>query len=210
MGEAGQEVLDIGCGTGHYTQAFAEAGFSATGIDLNGDMIDAARKKYPHCRFRVMDMREISRLEKKFNLIFALGNVVAHLPGIDLNQFLEGVKSCLAGVGLWIFQTVNWDYILAQRQYTFPVKRIETTGLVFHREYDPLSSDKVMFKTSLKSGNDILFTDSAPLYPVTSADYIRLHREIGFKMAGHYADFHKNPYSSSDDKANIMVHQKKS
>jgi SAM-dependent methyltransferase len=206
----GQKILDIGCGSGHYTRALAEDGFAAIGIDLDGDMIESARTKYPGARFFLMNMLDIDRLKTKFNLIFAIGNVIAHIPQSELINFLKKVRDCLHPNGYWVFQVVNWDYILKTTTYTFPVKQIGTADFEFHREYDPISSEKVTFKTCLKSGDDILFTESVPLYPVNSADYIRRHREMGFKLAGHYADFQKKRYVTHLDKANIFVYQIKS
>jgi len=42
-----KDILDIGCGTGHYCGRFAGDGFDACGIDLDREMINTARKKYP-------------------------------------------------------------------------------------------------------------------------------------------------------------------
>ena len=39
----GKRVLDIGCGEGRHTRAFAEAGFEAVGIDLQYKALDRAR-----------------------------------------------------------------------------------------------------------------------------------------------------------------------
>lgn len=40
---SGQKVLDVGCGGGILTEALAKCGARATGIDLSGDSIEAAR-----------------------------------------------------------------------------------------------------------------------------------------------------------------------
>lgn len=41
----GMNVLDIGCGTGRFTELLAQAGASMTGIDRSASMLAAARKK---------------------------------------------------------------------------------------------------------------------------------------------------------------------
>lgn len=43
--------LDIGCGTGNYTNALAEEGLVIEGIDISEEMLNKAKKKYPHLRF---------------------------------------------------------------------------------------------------------------------------------------------------------------
>jgi ubiquinone/menaquinone biosynthesis C-methylase UbiE len=54
-------VLDIGCGTGNFTFALAEAGFLATGIDAYDALVELAREKrramhVPNLAFRQTDL----------------------------------------------------------------------------------------------------------------------------------------------------------
>ena len=44
-------VVDVGCGTGHVTQALAERGLSVTGIDPSPGMLAIARRHYPTLTF---------------------------------------------------------------------------------------------------------------------------------------------------------------
>ena len=43
----GQKWLDLGCGTGNYTAALAQAGADIVGVDPSEDMLRQAREKYP-------------------------------------------------------------------------------------------------------------------------------------------------------------------
>ena len=40
------EMLELGCGTGHWTQFFCDEGFHVTGVDESGAMLEQARAKH--------------------------------------------------------------------------------------------------------------------------------------------------------------------
>lgn len=43
--EKGSKILDIGCGTGNFSIKLEKMGFKVVGIDISGEMLEAARKK---------------------------------------------------------------------------------------------------------------------------------------------------------------------
>ena len=46
--EPGARLLEIGCGTGHFSELFAESGFEVTGLDISMGMLKtAAEKNFP-------------------------------------------------------------------------------------------------------------------------------------------------------------------
>jgi trans-aconitate methyltransferase len=49
----GEQILDLGCGTGDLTNEIANAGAVPFGIDLSSSMIETARRKYPDIQFSV-------------------------------------------------------------------------------------------------------------------------------------------------------------
>lgn len=51
-----KDVLEVGCGTGHWTTFFAKQGFNITGIDISEKMIEKAKSKnIPNTKFEVID-----------------------------------------------------------------------------------------------------------------------------------------------------------
>ena len=66
----GERVLDLGCGTGHLTDAIAESGAEAFGLDANAAMIHVARETYPHLRFEVADAHDM-RLDQPVDAVFS-------------------------------------------------------------------------------------------------------------------------------------------
>jgi SAM-dependent methyltransferase len=53
----GEEILDIGCGTGQLTARIAESGATVTGFDSSPQMISEAGAHFPQVRFFVADVR---------------------------------------------------------------------------------------------------------------------------------------------------------
>jgi SAM-dependent methyltransferase len=48
---AGEQILDLGCGTGELTARLAATGAEVVGLDADGQMIDRARVRFPALRF---------------------------------------------------------------------------------------------------------------------------------------------------------------
>ncbi|HET8912501.1 MAG TPA: class I SAM-dependent methyltransferase [Ktedonobacteraceae bacterium] len=66
----GELILDLGCGTGHLTNAIAESGAQTIGIDSAESMIKTAQETYPNREFFVADARDFS-FEQPFDAIFS-------------------------------------------------------------------------------------------------------------------------------------------
>ena len=53
--QAGERILDLGCGTGQLTAKIAEMGAEVEGVEADGAMIAAAKANYPTLKFMVAD-----------------------------------------------------------------------------------------------------------------------------------------------------------
>jgi SAM-dependent methyltransferase len=71
----GERILDLGCGTGHLSQAIAASGAQVVGIDNSPEMITAARAAYPDIEFHAMDAR-VFTFSEPFDAVFS--NAVLH------------------------------------------------------------------------------------------------------------------------------------
>jgi trans-aconitate methyltransferase len=74
----GERILDLGCGTGHLTQAIADAGAEVVGLDASADMVECARREHPGLTFVEADARAFA-LEPAFDAIFS--NAALHWIG---------------------------------------------------------------------------------------------------------------------------------
>lgn len=97
-------VLDYGCGTGDLYKFFTRRGFTVkyTGVDINENFINLAKRKYPDCTFRVMNIDD-DELEGFYDYIFICGVFNLRVPGVqdDLKNALVNLfKHCNKGLAL--------------------------------------------------------------------------------------------------------------
>ena len=79
--QAGERVLDLGCGTGDLTAQLAAAGTRVLGLDASSDMVAEAQRKHPNQTFVVGDGQELS-YEREFDAVFS--NATLHwMPRAD-------------------------------------------------------------------------------------------------------------------------------
>lgn len=200
-------ILDIGCGTGHYTHKFSQKGYHATGIDLNKEMILHAKNSYPKTTFNILDLKNINDLNISFDTVYSTGNVIAHISKSELLIFLKNLKYIMQDGGMWIFQVLNFDYICTLNFYNLPI--IETKQRIFKRWYTEIKDTDLQFNTQLinKTNNQTLFKDTITLYPMKSKEYIDLHYSNGFKLKEQFASYLKEDYIKEKESANILVFQ---
>ena len=72
---AGEQILDVGCGTGQLTVEIAESGAEVTGIDSSAAMVEQARRNAPNLRFEVQDVCRLP-YRQEFDAVFS--NAVLH------------------------------------------------------------------------------------------------------------------------------------
>jgi SAM-dependent methyltransferase len=72
-GIAKPRLIEIGCGSGYYSEVFATmlaGGVDYTGIDYSDAMIARARSRYPAATFEVADATRLGHEDKAFDIVF--------------------------------------------------------------------------------------------------------------------------------------------
>jgi len=66
-------LLDVGCGTGHWSAFFGEQGFVVTGVDISPEMIEVAReKRIANASFEVADAHSLPFENGRFDVAAAI------------------------------------------------------------------------------------------------------------------------------------------
>ncbi|HEY4331581.1 MAG TPA: methyltransferase domain-containing protein, partial [Ilumatobacteraceae bacterium] len=94
-------VLDAGCGTGRIAIELAARGFDVTGVDLDVDMVAAARRKAPEVSWSVEDLARM-QLSRRFDLIAMPGNVMIYCEPADRRLIVHNMAQHLLPGGLLI------------------------------------------------------------------------------------------------------------
>lgn len=94
--QAGERILDLGCGEGTLTEKIAGTGAEVVGIDASGEMIAGAKARGLDAR--LMDAEQL-RFEHEFDGVFS--NAVLHWVR-DHDAMLEGVHRALKPGGRFV------------------------------------------------------------------------------------------------------------
>lgn len=96
IGVEGEDVLDIGCGSGFFTGLYLRKGARrVTGIDITDVSVNTLRGKFPSCAFFRIDISEsAAALEEKFDIINVF-DVLYHIT--DDSAFERAVVN----IGTW-------------------------------------------------------------------------------------------------------------
>lgn len=79
-------VLDIGTGSGLFAEGFYNRGLKVWGVDVNPEMVEAAKSYVPNGEFTVSTAEDIPFEDKSFDLVF-LGHVLH-----EVDDYLQTLK----------------------------------------------------------------------------------------------------------------------
>jgi len=148
--DGGARILDVPCGQGRHSIAFAKAGFKATGVDFNGNAIEQARKTAANqnipAEFVVADMREFSWTHP-FDAAFCFYGSFGYFDDAQNLRFASRVSEALRPGGRFLidaqvaeslfpkFRERDWHWvrqdpplrILEERRWSLESGSIEST-----------------------------------------------------------------------------------
>ncbi len=104
-------ILDLGCGPGLYTEIFAHAGHSVTGIDISGNSIDHAVRSAKEKGLNI-DYRNISYLDaelglEKYDLIVLIYTDLGVILPSERKSLLSSIHGALKDDGVFIFDVLK-------------------------------------------------------------------------------------------------------
>ena len=104
--DTASHLLEVGCGTGHWSNYFSDKGFKVTGVDISSKMIRiAAGKKIPNSHFEVANGRNLPFTDASFDTAAAITVLEFTLePEKIVSEMVRCVKK---GNGMLIIGVLN-------------------------------------------------------------------------------------------------------
>jgi SAM-dependent methyltransferase len=142
-------LLDVGCGTGVHAAAFARAGFSVTGVDVEPEFVRLARERRPDLPFVEADMRTLE-LPDRYDVVTSLFGVIGYARTPEgLHQAISRMAEHLAPGGVLVVEpwfepgvlTDGWISTHVARSPEIHVCRMSRTvvdGGLSHLEFEYL------------------------------------------------------------------------
>jgi ubiquinone/menaquinone biosynthesis C-methylase UbiE len=114
-----RELLELGCGTGHWTVFFNSLGFKITAIDQSETMIQIAKSKnIPNASFIKADAAALPFPDNSFNIV----TTVTMLEFVeDIDKILDEIERVLKHGGTFIVGCLNKESWLGKNKNNDPV-----------------------------------------------------------------------------------------
>ena len=157
---AGERLLDIGCGTGFFSEWFHSIGFSVTGIDVSNEMIARARlESNEGVLFQVADAKMIPYEDDSFDIVTF---VTSFEFMTDPDAVIKEALRIVSGEITFLMLNPNHELNVGR------IRKAETSGGVFRRSrlWTPAEMESQLEKYLPDSINmkTNCYSDDSPYY----------------------------------------------
>ena len=97
---AGARALDVGCGAGRWSRLLADEGYETVGIDLQAELIEANRRRYPDVEFEQAADPGL-QFAQPFDLVSTV-TVIQHIPFDEQRAVVERLRALIENGGRFI------------------------------------------------------------------------------------------------------------
>ena len=132
------ELLELGCGSGHLAQLLMKKGYKITGIDRYDEMLDIARRRLPEVQFVQQDIRNL-KFNRKFDGIIAMGRMFTYMTtNEDIEQSIHSIAGCINPDGIFLFDNFSAPHFI--KNFKEKEEKIHEVNLV-HRKIKRISNN---------------------------------------------------------------------
>lgn len=217
IGQFGEPVLELACGSGRITIPLVRKGIDIAGIDCSKDMVKLAKTKARSFseRFMVADMRQFD-LGKEFSFIFVPAQAFQHLlTRTDVEMCLDRVRRHLASHGAFLVQVFNPSpAILSQSSdeavsMSKPYYEDKESGERYYAsikmKYDfgsQILSSRYFWHTDSHPKDRVLILEMRQFFPQELDALVEYN---GFEIIAKYGDTDKTPFDENPAYQHLLL-----
>ncbi len=196
-------VLDLCCGVGRHSLAFARLGFSVTGVDLTPSYLEAAKESAAieglSIEYILADAREFQRLEE-YALCVNLGASFGYNEDIeDDTRILRRCRENLMPEGAFVLETIGKE--TAARAFT-ETECLERDGWSVSARYNIVGNWEKLGNSWRASKGDTVYERSFAIRLYSGTEIRRALLDVGFDEVKLYGDLDGRRY---DQRAEMQV-----
>lgn len=185
-------ILDVGCGQGHFLACLKANNLNYFGIDLSQNQIDICKSK--ELNADCVDLKDVS---EKFDCLTAIFDVLNYIPKDEVESFLKSAYERLNSGGYFLFD-INSKFAFEEIVTGSIVIDEDDKFITIDANYEKptLTTDIVYFEKTEES----LFTqekDSIKQYFHSKDFFKKVMKKVGFKIE-EVLDFHLYEYELAD------------
>ena len=178
--------LDVGCGGGWFTRAFARQGYQMTGLDVSATMLDRAQqtalKEGIRAEFLLGDIAK-KKMPKRFDFCTAINDCINYIPKEKLVSAFKNVYGALNKKGVFLFDISSKRKFLQKIANTVSVDdREEVTYFSFNKVEGEKATMEVSLFVKDGQGKYDRFDERHVQYIYTREEIENALTAVGFRL----------------------------
>ena len=178
--------LDVGCGGGWFTRAFAKHGYQMTGLDKSAEMLNFAQeralKEGARGEYLLGDITAF-KSPKKFSFVTAINDCVNYIPKTKLNSAIKSVYNALEKSGVFLFDISSERKFLDKIANTVSVDdRDDVTYMSFNKAEEDGATMEVTLFVKQADGLYERLDEVHRQYRYTKAEILSALEKAGFTV----------------------------
>lgn len=200
-------VLDMACGAGRHSIAFAQKGYSVTAVDLSERLIHAAEKNAIHENVNVdfvqADIRDL-KLDKQFDLIVNLFTSFGYFETDEENFIIiQKAYDLLRPGGYFVLDYLNKNYL---KKNLVPSSTFSKNGTTITQKRT-IKENRVEKEITIEKNKSVnKFYESVRLYDFTELKDIL--EKTGFRIFNTFGDFNGNIFEQNSSPRLVIFAEK--
>ncbi len=203
----GDYILDLACGAGRHSVAFALNGFNVTAVDFSERLLREAKKNAEHSgvaiNFILSDIRELV-LQTRFSLAVNLFTSFGYFETDEENfRLIKKAGEFLLTGGYFVLDYFNKKYL---EKNLVPVSVARDNGTTITQKRN-IENDRVIKKIFIQKGEKLSqFSESVRLY--SFSELINILQSNKFTVEIILGDFNGSNFNENDSPRTIIFARK--